>query len=151
MKQSLSSLQNTQTHVHILTVEKEETKSSTRSEWRTNFTSLLCRLNNLTYSMSCYSTPSRPSRCLLLSHAHTLSMIHVRVTEALRHPRLEPHRAQRAKERHWYRDSSLYCIYTTYCRPSLYSDMLIGELRDPGQLQSVGFGNLTRVWKSLQV
>lgn len=29
--------------------------------------------------------------------------------------------------------------------------MLLEELRDPGQLQSVGFDNLTRVWKSVQV
>ncbi len=77
---------------------KEETESSTRSEWRTNFTSPLCRLNNLTYSMSCYSTPSRLlslslSLSLVVSCTHSLWYT-LRVTEALCHPgwRFKEHR-----------------------------------------------------------
>lgn len=125
---------NTRTHSHS---RKEETKSSTHSEWRTNFTSPLCRLNSLTYSMSCYSTPS----CLSLSCClmHTLSTVWYTLEwRRLCVSWLEPRRAQRAKQRHWYRDSSLYCLYTTYSRPALYADVPIGELRDPGQQQSVG-------------
>lgn len=112
-KQSLSSLQNTQTHKHILTVKKRMLKSSTHSEWRSHFTSPLGRFNYLTLQCSLFFKYIHPLS-LLLSHAHTVSMIHIGGS-------VSPRWAQRAKQRHWYRDSSLYFIYTIYCRPSSYS------------------------------
>lgn len=86
---------NTRTHSHS---RKEEAESRTRSEWRTNFISALCRLNSLTYSMSYYSTP--PLLCPL-THAHTVSMIHIRATETLCHPgwSLKGHRGPRLIQR----------------------------------------------------
>lgn len=72
---------NTCRHSHS---RKEETKSGSRSEWRTHFTCPLCRFNHLTYSMSCCSTPLSLSLSLsCLMHTHTLTLYDThRVTEA---------------------------------------------------------------------
>lgn len=124
---------NTRTHSHS---RKEEAESSTRSEWRTNFTSALCRLNSLTYSMSFYSTPSN----FPPPHSVSWLMRTLCLWYTLEWQRLcvTPAGASKGTEsQDWYRDSSLYCIFTIYCRP-LYSDMLIGELRDPSPIQSAG-------------
>lgn len=129
MKPSLPSLPWTQTHSRS---RKEETESSTRSEWRTNFTSALCRMNSLTYSLSCYPKPSRsPSPPALFRWLmHTLCLWYTLERQKLC---VTPAGASRgAESQDWYRDSSSYCIFTTTRRPSLDSDMFKGELRAPG-------------------
>lgn len=119
MKQSLSSLQSTQTHVHILTVEKRKAVLAL-GEGQTS------RVPSADEMISSAARPTPSS--LFPSHGlmHTLRLLHT----------LEWYRlcvaseVQRAKQRHWYRDSSLYCIYTTKRRPSFYSDTPWGQLRD---------------------
>lgn len=94
----------TQTHVHILTVEKREEEQG--SEWRTDFSSAPCRLNSPVLP---HHHPPPP---LSLTHAHTLEG--QRLCVAWRE----------IQDRH--RDSGGFCIFTTCCRPASYSDVLVG-------------------------
>lgn len=67
---------------------RSHSHSRKRGKWTQRRTKLLlCWLNGLTYSMSCYCTLS-----VWLMHTRRL-------------------------DTHWYRDSSWCCICTTYCRP----------------------------------